>query len=104
MKKVLISFDELKELAEFFCDAEEWFNAQPPAPQWIRIEDGLPRHMQRVFIIIKDAYSREPLIHNVIYHCLICPIFETKYNKNYGPNDITHWMPIPPLGEENEQK
>lgn len=64
------------------------------ASPWVRVEDGLPKHGDVIFVkleypLIKSAeetrYARE------------------KFDKNIGFDKVvTHWMPIPPLGEENE--
>ena len=116
-KKVLISLDELKtvyvnSIGRHYIDGvplEHWFNSQPPASQWVRVEDGLPGDAKSVFIALSEKYLGGSGVVSVFkikkigrYHKK-----EKKWSfLDYGPqgdiNTVTHWMPIPPLGEENE--
>lgn len=99
MKKVLISLDELNSIRE--CgnikgwNCKEWFDAQPEAPQWVRVEDGLPDIGKPVFLRDKDNYTFVGL--RDIVDLWVNIAIEGHYLQ-----DITHWMPIPPLPEVGE--
>lgn len=97
-KKVLISLDELTDLAEFLCDAKDWFNSQPPAPQWVRVEDDSdsPYCYPKKRFWVKLCDSTVTL--DVSFDD--CRGFIGPF-RDYGldSGEVTHWMPIPPLTE-----
>src|ERR1700744_582902 len=76
MKKVLISLDDIKKIeqaawdysqkfldgspplagiAAFERNITDWFDAQPAAPQWVSVEDGLPEDDREVFINFSEC-------------------------------------------------
>lgn len=141
MKKVLISLDEFlgcvfkaikidyAGFTDTSLDSEEtennltkWFSSQPPAPQWVRVEDGLPPVEYRedepdvrknCIINIKltaNKYSRNQIAEGWYdYGLHTWALFDfnklTPYQASVGDSfdlDITHWMPIPALPEAQE--
>ena len=107
-KKVLISLDDYSKLQEEAMEYQEpslrlmkfmelflgWFEAQPDAPQWISVGDGLPDHGERVFvrngdIILALVFNKE------------LNVFMSRASSalHHAVKDVTHWMPIPPLSK-----
>lgn len=63
----------------------------------MRVEDGLPQHGRRVFvrngdIILALVFNKE------------LNVFMSRASGalHHAVEAVTHWMPIPELGEENE--
>lgn len=102
MKKVLISLEELESLHECWLEDPEspsiqkWFNSQPAAPQWVRVEDGLPDYFQDVFIRHENGIDKAYVIQGTIGRFADFEWGDAG-NKRSPFNGVTHWMPIPPL-------
>jgi hypothetical protein len=107
-KKVLISLDELEELAAPRCKAmdilnlREWFDAQPDAPQWVGVEDEneSPYYYphSRFWVRLRDSTVTLDVSFDD-NRGFIGPFRD--YSLDSG--EITHWMPIPSLpGDEND--
>lgn len=123
-KKVLISLDDINDIAlnfngEFIINLENWVKHQPAAPQWVKVEDGLPPIEYRegepdvrkhVFINVK--FTEHNYITNRVaagwydYSCGKWVMYDFTRYLAYPASvgdvyrlEITHWMPIPPLPE-----
>ena len=102
-KKVLISLDELVAFMTwgYSISANElkekvspWFNSQPEAPQWISVEDRLPDIGLKVFAVGLGCVFQGSIDIDGYW-------VETESGELIL-NGATHWMPIPPLPESNE--
>jgi len=116
IKKVLISLDDIEDISDKLLNdygqdvsdtLEEWFNATPEAPQWISVEDRLPDDGVLVFIFITELN----IMTNFAWQLFKIGACYHKENNRWGIMDysqqgdflrVTHWMPIPPLGAEND--
>lgn len=102
-------------LITMYHNAKKWFDSQPAAPQWVSVQHGLPENDDLVFVSImetgRDTDSSD-FGCSVDYSWGLVKIgrYHDK-EKNWGIIDytqqgdfleVTHWMHIPPLGEENE--
>lgn len=90
-------FDEFEGQEEIKNRSDEWFHAQPEAPQWISVEDRLPTDNQEIFVKLKDKiYSGKYWKGGFIGDCFR---LDKAGNVTCYKSEITHWMPIPSLPE-----
>lgn len=121
MKKVLISWDDIREICERYnynswngpdyTHVEDWFNSQPPAPQWVSGKEPPEigkSDCDNTVIVRVRFYNEKMEFINIMegWHdhtwpehkpgtWVICnPPDHTGFNF-----EVTHWMPIPPLPE-----
>ena len=119
-KKVLISLDDLKMLIpentndsfyndctgfdsrgdvlrscvnRIFNNIEDWFDSQPAARQWVSVEDDKPKKGDVVAIRVdgQDYFWLRGHYSNGVW------LDEWGYIIDF----VTHWIPIPPLPEED---
>lgn len=124
-KKVLISLEDIialrRKCLQEMCNSEakagvctlsleceDWFDSQPAAPQWVRVDDCLPKDDESVFIALEEKWLGGDGVISVFRSKKIGQYHEKENNwsiSDYGTqgdiNVVTHWMPIPELPEED---
>jgi len=78
-------------------DIGEWFDEQPPAPQWVSVEDDLPKFYEPVFILQEKKLGYSHAMHGDKGY-----LYEKGWSNGWFHVSVTHWMPIPELPEVKE--
>ncbi len=86
----------------------EIFDKLPEAPQWVRVEDRLPKRTSEdedyVWVLVKHyGTGAEPIIAKFVFECnepeSTCSPFEDEQGYSIADELLQYWMPIPPLPE-----
>lgn len=83
-----------------FIEGAEWADTNPKSP-WISVDDDLPCNHREYVDLKYNSYTCQMLVRckNGIYSIERMVIIGGEWGWT-GSNDITHWMPIPKLKEE----
>lgn len=92
------------------CDCWMWDGSRPSAPRWINVKDALPELDETVLVCAKAKYNRDfrvcattKLVEHEIFG-MPTKLWKSIHDVMSGEYEITHWMPLPELPEEDEDE